>query len=153
MLKDSIHLIFFKIQLGFPSKWLLSLCICHCSLLKSRVLVLGAVRLNTNLSSSSMYSSCAKWAITPIKFQSLNSVRKIWTRGPLCMGRRSCKIAGRKVRIHTCFRLFVYRDFTTEIKFKSRPKLISVLQGILTTEACSCSIHHKNYMNFEHGKS
>ncbi|KAL7594610.1 probable transcriptional regulatory protein At2g25830 [Lactuca sativa] len=56
----------------------------------------GAVRLNTNLSSSSMYSSCAKWAITPIKFQSLNSVRKIWTRGPLCMGRRSCKIAGRK---------------------------------------------------------
>ncbi|KAL8227028.1 hypothetical protein R6Q57_016860 [Mikania cordata] len=55
----------------------------------------GAVRLHKNLSSSSLYSSCAKW-VTPIEFQSVNSVRKIWTRGPLCMGRRSCKIAGRK---------------------------------------------------------
>ncbi|KAI3522752.1 hypothetical protein L1887_00800 [Cichorium endivia] len=55
----------------------------------------GAVRLNKNLSSSSLYSSCAKW-VTPFEFQSVNSVRKIWTRGPLCMGRRSCKIAGRK---------------------------------------------------------
>ncbi|KAI3792001.1 hypothetical protein L2E82_05870 [Cichorium intybus] len=55
----------------------------------------GAVRLNKNLSSSSLYSSCAKW-VTPFEFPSVNSVRKIWTRGPLCMGRRSCKIAGRK---------------------------------------------------------
>ncbi|XP_076891249.1 putative transcriptional regulatory protein At2g25830 [Bidens hawaiensis] len=52
----------------------------------------GALRLHTNLSSSSLYSSCAKW----VEFQSVGSVRKIWTRGPLCMGRRSCKIAGRK---------------------------------------------------------
>ncbi|KAL4592261.1 hypothetical protein LXL04_005249 [Taraxacum kok-saghyz] len=55
----------------------------------------GAVMLNKNLSSSSLYSSCAKW-VTPLEFQSVNAVRKIWTRGPLCMGRRSCKIAGRK---------------------------------------------------------
>ncbi|KAL8255901.1 hypothetical protein R6Q59_030968 [Mikania micrantha] len=55
----------------------------------------GVVRLHKNLSSSSLYSSGAKW-VTPIKLQSVNSVRKIWTRGPLCMGRRSCKIAGRK---------------------------------------------------------
>ncbi|XP_076902035.1 putative transcriptional regulatory protein At2g25830 [Bidens hawaiensis] len=55
----------------------------------------GALRLHTNLSSSALYSSCAKW-VNPIEFQSVGSVRKIWTRGPLCMGRRSCKIAGRK---------------------------------------------------------
>ncbi|XP_024986448.1 probable transcriptional regulatory protein At2g25830 [Cynara cardunculus var. scolymus] len=55
----------------------------------------GTVRLNKNLSSSSLYSSCAKW-VAPVELQSVNSVRKIWTRGPLCMGRRSCKIAGRK---------------------------------------------------------
>lgn len=55
----------------------------------------GAVRLNKNLSSSSMYSSCETW-VTPFEFQSVTSIRKIWTRGPLCMGRRSCKIAGRK---------------------------------------------------------
>ncbi|GJW67014.1 probable transcriptional regulatory protein [Tanacetum coccineum] len=55
----------------------------------------GAVRLSKNLSCSSFYSSCAKWA-DPFEFSYGNSVRKIWTRGPLCMGRRSCKIAGRK---------------------------------------------------------
>ncbi|KAI3823503.1 hypothetical protein L1987_04941 [Smallanthus sonchifolius] len=55
----------------------------------------GAVRLHKNLSSSSLYSSFANW-VTPIEFRSVNSVRRIWTRGPLCMGRRSCKIAGRK---------------------------------------------------------
>nr|GEX53841.1 probable transcriptional regulatory protein At2g25830 isoform X2 [Tanacetum cinerariifolium] len=55
----------------------------------------GAVRLSKNLSCSSFYSSCAKW-VDPFEFSYGNSVRKIWTRGPLCMGRRSCKIAGRK---------------------------------------------------------
>ncbi|XP_071709250.1 probable transcriptional regulatory protein At2g25830 [Rutidosis leptorrhynchoides] len=56
----------------------------------------GVVRLNNDLiSSSSNYSSCAK-LVTPVEFKSLNSVRNIWTRGPLCMGRRSAKIAGRK---------------------------------------------------------
>lgn len=55
----------------------------------------GAVRLNKNLSCSSFYSSCATW-VDPYEFSYRNSVRTIWTRGPLCMGRRSCKIAGRK---------------------------------------------------------
>ncbi|CAH9106294.1 unnamed protein product [Cuscuta epithymum] len=45
----------------------------------------------TQLSSSSWYSSSQKWVL-----QSGYSVRKIWTSMPLCMGRRSCKIAGRK---------------------------------------------------------
>ncbi|KAK1408408.1 hypothetical protein QVD17_40150 [Tagetes erecta] len=58
----------------------------------------GAVGLHKKLSSSSLYSSyssCAKW-VTPVEFEAVGFVRKIWTRGPLCMGRRSCKIAGRK---------------------------------------------------------
>ncbi|KAJ0616276.1 putative transcriptional regulator TACO1, integrase-like protein [Helianthus annuus] len=55
----------------------------------------GGVRLYKNLSSSSLYSSCAN-VFAPVEFRYANSVRKIWTRGPLCMGRRSCKIAGRK---------------------------------------------------------
>nr|XP_043612516.1 probable transcriptional regulatory protein At2g25830 [Erigeron canadensis] len=55
----------------------------------------GVVRLSKNLSSSAFYSSCSKW-VTPVEFKPVSSVRSIWTRGPLCMGRRSCKIAGRK---------------------------------------------------------
>ncbi|CAK9188461.1 unnamed protein product [Ilex paraguariensis] len=47
--------------------------------------------INRNLSSS----SSAKW-VSSFELQSVNPVRKIWTFSPLCMGRRSCKIAGRK---------------------------------------------------------
>ncbi|KAK9072828.1 hypothetical protein SSX86_009263 [Deinandra increscens subsp. villosa] len=78
------------------------------------------VRLHKNVSSSSFYSSCAK-LVTPIEFQSANSVRKIWTRGPLCMGRRSCKIAGRKVRSN--IRRPKCRGFKMERKLSSMQKL------------------------------
>ncbi|XP_059642702.1 probable transcriptional regulatory protein At2g25830 [Cornus florida] len=49
--------------------------------------------LSTSLSSSTL--SYSSW-VSSFEFQSVNSVRKIWTFSPLCMGRRSCKIAGRK---------------------------------------------------------
>ncbi|XP_049377153.1 probable transcriptional regulatory protein At2g25830 [Solanum stenotomum] len=52
--------------------------------------------LSGNFSSSSWYSS-SDIKVLPLELQSSNSVRKIWTSSPLCMGRRSCKIAGRKV--------------------------------------------------------
>ncbi|KAF5936153.1 hypothetical protein HYC85_027282 [Camellia sinensis] len=46
-------------------------------------------------SSSSLYSSSSSW-VHSFELHSLKSVRKISTFSPLCMGRRSCKIAGRK---------------------------------------------------------
>ncbi|XP_057468515.1 probable transcriptional regulatory protein At2g25830 isoform X2 [Actinidia eriantha] len=50
--------------------------------------------LRKNLSCS---SSCSPYLwVQSFELQSLNSNRKIWTFSPLCMGRRSCKIAGRK---------------------------------------------------------
>ncbi|XP_019227890.1 PREDICTED: probable transcriptional regulatory protein At2g25830 isoform X2 [Nicotiana attenuata] len=52
----------------------------------------SALFLSGKISSSSCYSS---WVL-PLELQSCNSVRKIWTFSPLCMGRRSSKIAGRK---------------------------------------------------------
>ncbi|VFQ73210.1 unnamed protein product [Cuscuta campestris] len=56
----------------------------------------STVVLNSKqLSSSSWYSSSEKW-VPQFHLQSGNSVRNIWTCTPLCMGRRSCKIAGRK---------------------------------------------------------
>ncbi|CAL5435576.1 unnamed protein product [Camellia sinensis] len=49
-----------------------------------------------NISSSSpLYSSSSSW-VHSFELHSLKSVRKISTFSPLCMGRRSCKIAGRK---------------------------------------------------------
>ncbi|MCE3052153.1 hypothetical protein HAX54_051719 [Datura stramonium] len=54
-----------------------------------------ALLLSGKISSSSWYSSSDK-RVLPLELQSSNSVRKIWTFSPLCMGRRSCKIAGRK---------------------------------------------------------
>ncbi|KAL3361229.1 hypothetical protein AABB24_014234 [Solanum stoloniferum] len=51
--------------------------------------------LSGSFSSSSWYSS-SDIKVLPLELQSSNSVRKIWTSSPLCMGRRSCKIAGRK---------------------------------------------------------
>ncbi|KAL3330381.1 hypothetical protein AABB24_034294 [Solanum stoloniferum] len=51
--------------------------------------------LSWNFSSSSWYSS-SDIKVLPLELQSSNSVRKIWTSSHLCMGRRSCKIAGRK---------------------------------------------------------
>ncbi|XP_027080017.1 probable transcriptional regulatory protein At2g25830 [Coffea eugenioides] len=47
------------------------------------------------LSSCSRYSSSGKW-VSAFHFGTGNSVRKIRTFAPLFMGRRSCKIAGRK---------------------------------------------------------
>ncbi|XP_009626359.1 putative transcriptional regulatory protein At2g25830 isoform X2 [Nicotiana tabacum] len=61
----------------------------HSCTLKSALLLSGKI------SSSSCYSSSDKWVL-PLELQSCNSVRKIWTFSPLCMGRRSSKIAGRK---------------------------------------------------------
>uniref|UniRef100_M0ZQ98 Uncharacterized protein n=1 Tax=Solanum tuberosum TaxID=4113 RepID=M0ZQ98_SOLTU len=52
--------------------------------------------LTENFSSSSWHSS-ADIRLLPLELQSRNSMRKIWTFSPLCMGRRSCKIAGREV--------------------------------------------------------
>lgn len=49
-----------------------------------------------NISSSSLlYSPSSSW-VHSFALHSLKSVRKISTFSPLCMGRRSCKIAGRK---------------------------------------------------------
>ncbi|GMG99076.1 hypothetical protein Nepgr_000916 [Nepenthes gracilis] len=49
-------------------------------------------------SSSTFLSSSSKWisSLPSCDLQSVNSVRKIWTSSPLCMGRRSSKIATRK---------------------------------------------------------
>ncbi|KAI5669291.1 hypothetical protein M9H77_19144 [Catharanthus roseus] len=55
----------------------------------------SSMLLRQKLTSSSSYSSYRKWD-SEFQLQSGNSVRKIWTFSPLCMGRRSCKIAGRK---------------------------------------------------------
>ncbi|KAL6985442.1 hypothetical protein U1Q18_018816 [Sarracenia purpurea var. burkii] len=49
--------------------------------------------LGRNLASSSSYSPSTMQSFDS---QSVKSVRKFWTSSPLCMGRRSCKIAGRK---------------------------------------------------------
>ncbi|PIA42810.1 hypothetical protein AQUCO_02000331v1 [Aquilegia coerulea] len=46
-------------------------------------------------SSSTSSSSCYSSWVLPVK-KSSYPVRRIWTFSPLCMGRRSCKIAGRK---------------------------------------------------------
>ncbi|KAJ8555486.1 hypothetical protein K7X08_012982 [Anisodus acutangulus] len=62
----------------------------HSSTLKS-----AAFLLSGKISFSSRYSSNDK-RVLPLEIQCSNSVRKIWTFSPLCMGRRSCKIAGRK---------------------------------------------------------
>lgn len=51
--------------------------------------------LSGNFSSSSWYSS-SDIRVLPLELQYSNSLRKIWTSSPLCMGRRSSKIAGRK---------------------------------------------------------
>ncbi|XP_055820533.1 probable transcriptional regulatory protein At2g25830 isoform X2 [Solanum dulcamara] len=61
----------------------------HSCTLKSGFLMSGKIL------SSSWYPSSDKWVL-PLDLQSSNSMRKIWTFSPLCMGRRSCKIAGRK---------------------------------------------------------
>ncbi|KAH0642455.1 hypothetical protein KY290_034045 [Solanum tuberosum] len=50
----------------------------------------GVVLLSGNFSSSDI-------RVLPLELQYRNSVRKIWTFSPLCMGRRSCKIAGSKI--------------------------------------------------------
>lgn len=61
----------------------------HSYTLKSAFLLSGTI------SSSSWYSD--KGVLPPLELQqSSYSHRKIWTFSPLCMGRRSCKIAGRK---------------------------------------------------------
>uniref|UniRef100_A0A5B7BXG0 Transcriptional regulatory protein n=1 Tax=Davidia involucrata TaxID=16924 RepID=A0A5B7BXG0_DAVIN len=52
--------------------------------------------LSRNLSSSSSsISSYASW-VSSFEVQSISPVRKIWTFSPVCMGRRSSKIATRK---------------------------------------------------------
>ncbi|GFZ08477.1 YebC-like protein [Actinidia rufa] len=59
-----------------------------------RRIEMGKGLLRKNLSCS---SSCSPYLwVQSFELQSLNSNRKIWTFSPLCMGRRSCKIAGRK---------------------------------------------------------
>ncbi|KAK3023130.1 hypothetical protein RJ639_043969 [Escallonia herrerae] len=55
----------------------------------------GTGLLGRSLSSSSLYSFSTKWVFS-FQPQSGISVRTISTTTPLCMGRRSCKIAGRK---------------------------------------------------------
>ncbi|KAK2995022.1 hypothetical protein RJ640_012262 [Escallonia rubra] len=55
----------------------------------------GIRLLGRSLSSSSSYSFSTKWVFS-FEPQSVISVRTISTTTPLCMGRRSCKIAGRK---------------------------------------------------------
>lgn len=55
----------------------------------------SSVLFGKKLSSGASYSSCGKW-VSEFGFDRSNSVRKIWTFSPLCMGRRSSKIAGRK---------------------------------------------------------
>ncbi|KAM3282138.1 putative transcriptional regulatory protein isoform X1 [Capsicum chacoense] len=59
----------------------------HSCTLKSAFLLSGI------LSSPSWYSDKK---VLPLELQSSNLVRTVWTFSPLCMGRRSCKIAGRK---------------------------------------------------------
>ncbi|KAG5591542.1 hypothetical protein H5410_042056 [Solanum commersonii] len=49
----------------------------------------GVFLLSGNFSSSDI-------RVLPLELQYRNSVRKIWICSPLCMGRRSCKIAGSK---------------------------------------------------------
>lgn len=61
----------------------ISLCICSGTSLVSR-----------ELSSSTAYSF-SQW-VRPVDLQSEKYGRKFWTSSPVCMGRRSCKIAGRK---------------------------------------------------------
>nr|GMD41445.1 probable transcriptional regulatory protein At2g25830 isoform X2 [Ipomoea batatas] len=56
----------------------------------------STIVLKTKLSSSSWYSSSSEKLVSQFQLQPGNSMRKIWTSVPLCMGRRSCKIAGRK---------------------------------------------------------
>ncbi|KAK3006328.1 hypothetical protein RJ639_015937 [Escallonia herrerae] len=55
----------------------------------------GTRLLGRSLSSSSSYSFSTKWVFS-FEPQSVISVRTISTTTPLCMGRRSCKIAGMK---------------------------------------------------------
>ncbi|CAI9093541.1 OLC1v1029053C1 [Oldenlandia corymbosa var. corymbosa] len=55
----------------------------------------SALLFRGKLSSCSHYSTYGKW-VPASQIQSCNSARKIRTFAPLCMGRRSCKIAGRK---------------------------------------------------------
>ncbi|CAA2984160.1 probable transcriptional regulatory protein At2g25830 [Olea europaea var. sylvestris] len=55
----------------------------------------GTRCLSRKLQSSSCYSSSSLW-VSVYELHSVNSIRKIATFPPLCMGRRSCKIAGRK---------------------------------------------------------
>lgn len=57
----------------------------------------GTGLLNGNLSSSSAISSMSSWvSIYRVRYSS-GGARTIWTFTPLSMGRRSSKIAGRKV--------------------------------------------------------
>lgn len=59
--------------------------------------------LARNLSSSSAMSSLPSWDwIYGIRHNN-HRLRTIWTFSPLAMGRRSCKIAGRKVLSPRCF--------------------------------------------------
>lgn len=55
----------------------------------------GSVLMSKNLSFSSCLSSSAERVY--VNSSELLFVRKIWSATPLCMGRRSSKIAGRKV--------------------------------------------------------
>ncbi|XP_049377148.1 uncharacterized protein LOC125841998 isoform X2 [Solanum stenotomum] len=60
------------------------------------IITSGVFLLTGNFSSSSWHSS-SDIQLLPFELQSRNSMRKIWTFSPLCIGRRSCKIAGKKV--------------------------------------------------------
>lgn len=53
---------------------------------------ISSISPHTTTSSHSDERNCSK-----------SQVRKIWISSPLCMGRRSSKIAGRKVRFSLCF--------------------------------------------------
>ncbi|CAI9773121.1 unnamed protein product [Fraxinus pennsylvanica] len=57
--------------------------------------LLGTCRLSRKLQSSSCYSPSGLW-VSVYELHPVNSIRKISTFPLLCMGRRSCKIAGRK---------------------------------------------------------
>ncbi|KAG9145436.1 hypothetical protein Leryth_021349 [Lithospermum erythrorhizon] len=58
----------------------------------------GSVVLSRNISSSSWYTCTSSFDrfLMPIGLENGCLIRKIITFGPVCMGRKSCKIAGRK---------------------------------------------------------
>lgn len=78
----------------------------------------GTRCLSRKLQSSSCYSSSSLW-VSVYELHSVNSIRKIATFPPLCMGRRSCKIAGRKVATWYRFRMQLINTFLEQTMLSS----------------------------------